>query len=183
MVENGIGNLRKGGSEIFARAKEQTLANQMLNDSFLNDNKGVSLALWKLHNAGSLGMQYLSVLPAFFYGNTIELEIATKASMIKMAYLMQEANGKEYRSGNTVDGEMMVKDFKGLEKETQESIMRDVDREIQRNYSTTNSKSNIIFLRNKNMNFLRGWTNKYASNVLLRTVDQKSLIVNQMTAL
>lgn len=46
---------------------------------------------------------------------------------------------------------------------------------ISRNYDPNRTKSNILFLRNRSFNFLRGWVNKFVAKNVIRSANVNSL--------
>lgn len=114
------------------------------------------------------------MFPNVFFGNVFEERTAKKASLL---YLVKEMSkitqGKQYtdqfvdeKSGTqdtryTIKTKELLDDFSGLTKKQKEDLIVGMKQILTRNYDPVKTRSGFIFLRGKQVNFLRGWTQKF----------------------
>lgn len=178
-IENGIGNVAATEEGKFnntmARVREQAVKNQTFIDTVATqDNKGNL----KLYNTGNLLLQYASLQPMILFGNTLETYTSRSSAMYFMTEQVEKVSGKKLINGLTIDAKEVLSAFKELTVEQQQTIIDETDKRIQRNFSTTNTRSSIGFMRWTEFNVLRWWTTKFLSAHLIRTVDTRSYMAN-----
>jgi len=113
------------------------------------------------------------MFPNVFFGNVFEERTAKKASLLYLVEEMSKITNKKYtdqvidgKSGSqdtryTIKTKELLDDFNGLTKKQKEDLIVGMKQILTRNYNPVKTRSSFIFLRGKEVNFLRGWTQKF----------------------